>query len=469
MNMNTTAPYSFRVLLIAAALSLLTAFNHYYVGEEAIFPITSMEMWQHGTWLKQYLYGADVRHNPLFNWLIIVGANLFGWTHVLEVARGLTIGATLATAAVLYWLVWRLFAERNFALFAALVYLTFDDVLMYHGWLAYVDPLFALFIFAAIAALWIACAEQRRNLFWVAALSLTCAFLSKAFTAYVFYGIALLVLARIRDYRKLLLGPVSLAAHATIPLAALAWFALIPAGHSQSGRMFAEILAKLAFPDLGEYAAKLLQYPLEIWSGLLPAGALVIYFALRGRITQKETRPEHFRDALLIAALNFLPYWLAPHSGVRYLMPVYPLFALIAARLIWRAGAASIDVTRRWLVAAIAFNLMLGLVAFPYYQHRYRGENYALAASDILARTHGQPLYITDSTTNGLNVTAYINQQRYPQRTLQYPPQDLESGFIISMTPAIQQGETVKAYQLGGDKLYLLCRGTACARGLPIE
>jgi 4-amino-4-deoxy-L-arabinose transferase-like glycosyltransferase len=465
----TTEPHSFRLLLIAAALSFLPMLNLYYIGEEAIFPITSMEMWQHGAWLKQYLYGGDVQHNPLFNWLIIVFANLFGWSHVLEVARSLTICATLATAAVLSWLVWRLFRERSFAAFAALTYLTFNDVLMYRGWLAYVDPLFALCIFAAIAALWIACAEQSSNLLWAAAIALTCALLSKAFTAYVFYAATWLVLVRERSYRRLLFSPMSLAAHTAMLLAPLAWFALVPAGHSQSGRMFDEILAKLAPSNIGDYLAKLLLYPLEILSGLLPAAALVIYFIWRGRIAQDETQPEHFRNALLIAALNFLPYWFAPHSGVRYLMPIYPLFALIAARLIWRAGSPAVHIARRWFASTIALSFVLGLVVFPYYQHKFRGENYAQTATDIITRTAGQPLYVTNSTATGLNVSAYINQQRYPQQALQYPPQDMESGFIIAMDSGSQPETAVKEYKLGGDKLYLLCRGAACTAGLPIK
>lgn len=458
---------SSRLLLFAATLSLLPAFSHYYIGEEAIFPITSMEMWQQNAWLKQYLYGGDVQHNPLFNWLIMVFANLFGWSHLLEVARGLTIAATLTTAAILYQLARRLFLDRSFAAFSALIYLTFDDVLMYHGWLAYVDPLFAMFIFASITALWIACVEQRQSLLWLAALALTCAFLSKAFTAYVFYGVAFVVLAR--NHRKLLFSPVSLLAHAAMLAAPLIWFRTIPAGHGQSGRMFDEILAKLTLPDLSGYLAKLLQYPLEIWSGLLPAGALVIYFAWRHRISEIETQPAHFQDALLISALNFLPYWLAPHSGVRYLMPIYPLFALIAARYIWRSGTAAIRSTHRWLSAAIIFNLVLGLLAFPYYQHHYRGENYAQTASEIVRITKGQPLYITDSTANGLNVAAYINQQRYPQRALQYPPQNPDSGFLISMTTDPAGYKNFKEYQLGRDKLYLLCSGAACLSGLTIK
>lgn len=468
-HMTTATPLSFRLPMIAAALSFLPMLGLYYVGEEAIFPITSLEMRQHGAWLKQYLYGIDVQHNPLFNWLIMVFANLFGWSHVMEVARGLTISSTLATAAVLYWLVSRLFRDPVFAAFTALLYLTMIDVLLYHGWLAYVDPIFATFIFIAIATLWVACAEQRKNLLWVAAIALTCAFLSKAFTAYIFYASACVVLMRNQTDRKLLFSPLSLAAHAAMLLAPLVWFSLIPSGHGQSGRMFDEILQKLALPNPGEYLAKLFLYPLEIWSGLLPAGALVIYFALRRRITAIETQPAHFRNALFIAALCFLPYWLAPHSGVRYLMPIYPLFALITARLIWRAGSPAIQTTRRWLIATIALNFLLGLVVFPYYQHTYRGENHSLAASDILARVQAQPLFITDSTTNGLNVAAYIDQQIYPKQALQYPPHELESGFIISMTGGTPQEKVVKEYKLGGDQLYLLCRGTACDAGLPIK
>lgn len=487
--MTTTPPPSFRLLLIAAALSFLTAFNHFCIGEEAIFPITSMEMWQDGVWLKQYLFGGDVQHNPLFNWLIIAFSNLFGWTHTLGVARGLTICATLATASVLAWLTWRLFRERSFAAFAALIYLTFEDVLMYHGWLAYVDPLFALFIFTSIAALWIACAEQRAALLWVAAIALTCAFLTKAYTAYVFYGAALLVLARTGAHRKLLFGRLSLAAHAAMLFAPLLWFALIPAGQEQSGRMFKEILSKLTPPDIAGYLTKLALYPMEIWSGLLPAGILAIYFALRGRIKIGETQPGHVRDALLITALNFLPYWLAPQSGVRYLLPIYPLFALIAARLIWRAGDSAIRTTRRWLAITIALNFVLGLIVIPYYQHKYRGENYALAAADIVSLTRGQPLYNVDVTTNGMNVTFYINQLRYPQHALQYPPREFnpdfslgegralaravpatgQSGFVIAMPADARIGTLVKEYQLGGDKLYLLCRGSACETALPIK
>ena len=182
-----------------------------------------------------------------------------------------------------------------------------------------------------------------------------------------------------------------------------------------------------------------------------------------------------------------IAFQIAPQSGVRYLLPIYPLFALIAARLIWRAGDSAIRTTRRWLAITIALNFVLGLIVIPYYQHKYRGENYALVAADIVSLTRGQPLYNIDVTTNGMNVTFYINQLRYPQHALQYPPQSFnpnyplgvgralvraalpneQSGFIIAMPVDAKMGTLVKEYQLGGDKLYLLCHGAACKAGLP--
>ena len=456
-------------LLLFAALSMLPALNLYYIGEEAIFPITSLEMRQNGIWLIQHLYGLDVRHNPLFNWMIIPVADVVGWAHMEWAARSITIAATWSSAAILGWLCLRLYGEARFAVFAALLYLTFSDVMMYHGWLAYVDPLFALFIFAAIAALWVGCKEQRRGLFFVAALSISLALLSKAFTAYVFYFAAVLVLGLQRDYRRMLLSKTSLLAHVLILAFPLWWFSLLPAGGAQSGRMFDEILAKLALPGILEYLQRLVSFPIEVWLGLLPGTALGTYFWLRHRNAEADEQPQHFQTALMIAGLNFLPYWLAPHGGMRYLIPMYPLFAFVLARLVWRAGDVAIRTTARWLTAAIAFNFVVLLVLFPYYQSHYRGANYQVTAREIIDIAKDQPLYSADTRATGLNVTAYIDQARYPAPALMWPPQNFEHGYVIALSADETLGKVVKKYQLLGDEMYLLCRGSACDQTKSLE
>ena len=46
-----------RLLLLMAALSFAPALAFYYVGEEAIFPIASLEMWHQREWIEQPLFG----------------------------------------------------------------------------------------------------------------------------------------------------------------------------------------------------------------------------------------------------------------------------------------------------------------------------------------------------------------------------------------------------------------------------
>ncbi len=454
------------LLFAVAALSFLPTLFFYYVGEEGIFPMVSQEMWERDSWLKQYLYGSDLQHNPLFNWMIMSLSALFGWEHVLTVTRALTITSTLITALTLAWVARRLFQDKTFGIFAALGYLTMVDVLLYHGWLSYVDPNYAMFIFGAIATLWVGVREQRIALLALSGLLITCAFLSKALTAYIFYGGALFVLLFNAQQRSFLLHwrtlPILLITYA----GPFIWYALIPDGMSQGKRMFDELTYKFVKPSLLEYVTRLVSFPAEalIWLG--PLTLLAIYLLLRKR-NQKETSSANqllFISACWMLMLNFLPYWISPHGGMRYLMPLYPLLALVAARIIWQSGEAALTLARKWIVAVLILKFVVALVLFPYYQSHYRGQNYDEAAADILSLTQGQPLYTTNSSAAGLSVTAYLNKRRLPVPVLQWPPAQWSSGFVVALTADESLGKVYKKYRLGGDDLYLLCRGEACDR-----
>lgn len=460
MNSSTLTTRYLRWLVIIAALSFAPALAFYYVGEEAIFPISALEMWQNGDWIRQHMYGGNLQHNPLYNWLIIAFASLTGWQYMLPVARAITIGATLGTAAILGWLTLRLLRDRALAWFAALVYLTMADVALYRGWLAYVDPLFAMFVFGAIAALWVACAQERPLLLIVAVASLCCAFMSKAFTAYVFYGSAVFVLLFTPSGRRILLGRVSIAVHLLALLAPLAWLQGMPGTGGQGGRMFSEIIAKL-MPESGmQYLKQLFGFPVESMVRMLPALPLAAFYAWRRKVSL--TAEPVLAIAVAMALLCYLPYWLAPISGIRYLLPIYPLVALAAAIVLWRAGEQALMVSRRWLVGMLIFKLVAVAFLFPYYQHHYRGENYALAARDIITRTAGYPLYINDVSASGMSVAGYIDAYTYPAPAIKRPPAAWESGFVIEYEEDARIGRTYKHYPLAANNLYLLCRGAAC-------
>jgi 4-amino-4-deoxy-L-arabinose transferase-like glycosyltransferase len=452
-----------RFLLLLAALSFAPALAFYYVGEEAIFPISSLEMWHQREWIQQPLFGGSLMHNPLFNWMIIPPAVLLGWEYVLPVTRALTIAATLATAAVVAWLAGRVARDAAFGRFAALVYLTLADVLLYRGWLAYVDPLFGFFVFSAIAALWVACEEGRQWLIGVAVVSITCAFMSKAFTAYVFYAVAVLVLFMRTPYRRLLVRPGSLAWHVAAVAAPLAWLAWLPKNEGQGTRMFNEILVKLAPDSALAYLGQLLGFPLETALRLMPALAVVAYLLWTRRTVVADHHAQPLRIAGWIAFINYLPYWLSPHGNIRYLTPIYPVIALVLALVLWGAAQRSAGSILRWLAAAVVVKFVAAVIIFPYYQSHYRGENYALAARAIIARTAGHALYTTDVSASGLSVAGYIDAWRYPQSPpLRWTPGQWDSGFVLSYTPNPQLGAVAERYPLGGNDLYLLCRGAAC-------
>jgi 4-amino-4-deoxy-L-arabinose transferase-like glycosyltransferase len=451
-----------RLYAIAAA-TFLPAIGFYYVGEEAIFPISSLEMGYHGEWLEQLFYGGSLKHNPLYNWLIIPLAGLAGWEHVLGVARVITIAATIGAGFVVAWLARALYREPAFAAFTALVYLTLADAFFYRGWLAYADPLFAFFSFGAIATLWVACERRSAGLLALAVAALSAAFMTKALTAYAFYGAAGLVLLARREHRTFLLGPASWIVHVAGAAFPLAWFYLVPDNTGQGGRMFAEIVAKLAPTDLAGYAVKLVIYPLDTAARLAPALFIAAYYLWRRRDGQGFADAP-IRTALWIALLGYLPYWLAPQSAIRYLMPLYPLAGLVIARVLWNQGGQTVAVTRRWFIAAIALKLVLVLVLFPQYQERYRGRNFETAALDIRSRAGDHPLYTLGDNASGLSVTAYLDIMRLPAPPLTVPPAQWESGFVIALKPDPALGRVSMEYPLGGNKLYLLCRGNACAK-----
>ena len=451
-------------LIFIGAISFLPTMFFYLVGEEGIYTITSMEMWHQSNWMQQIMYGADNRRPPLVNWLIMPVANLIGWTQVVIAARSVTIAATLGMVGWLYWLSLKLFSDKSFALFSALACLSLADLLLYRGWLTYTDPVFAFFTFGAMATLWVATTEKHRGWLLASVLLVSCAMLSKAFTAYIFYGTAALVLLWQRQHRSFLLSPISAMVFALVFIVPVVWFASIPqVGGGHSATMFDEIVRKLSIGDWVGYVGRLLTYPIETAIRLSPAVMLACYLLLRKRVLKPELAPDHFQTAFFIAALCVMPYWFAPQGGIRYILPIYPFVALVSARIIWRAGEAAQTIALRWFAAIIVFKLIFALILFPYYQTHYRGENYTKAGRDIMELTGGHPLYVTDVSSSGLCVTGFIDIQRFPLPPIVYPPPQWKTGFLISRINDPSIGKLVRHYKLAADDLFLLCRGEACA------
>jgi len=451
------------LLLILAALSFIPTLFFYMVGEEGIYTISTLEMWHSRDWMIQTLYGINLQRPPLMNWLAIPIANLLGWSHVLIATRLLSVIATLGMAGWLYWLCRKLFGDRDFALFAALTCLSLADLQLYRGWLAYTDPLFSFFTFGAMATLWVASIERHRGWLFASVVMVSCALITKAFTAYIFYGTVVLALLWQRNTRLFLVSPISLIILCSTLIMPYAWFSSLPhQGGQSSSMMLNEIIIKL-IPESGwDYLQRLFTYPLETAFWLSPAALLAAYLILRKRVVEPETSTD-FQSVLLITGLAILPYWIAPQGGIRYLLPIYPMVALVCARIIWRSGNAARILALRWFASVIAFKFLFALVLFPYYQHSYRGENYVTTAHVITKRTAGFPLYGKDFRSTGENIIGQTDIDRLPLPPVQQAPENWDDGFWLGPDADEKIGKVVEKFVVAKDELYLLCRGSACA------
>lgn len=234
------------------------------------------------------------------------------------------------------------------------------------------------------------------------------------------------------------------------------WYAMASAGGTMAHGMFDDIIDKLQGQGVLDYLHQFFVFPLQTLAQLLPVGGVVIYAVLR-RYPRSRMKDPQLRTALWIAGVNYLPYWLSPQSGIRYLMPIYGIVALMLA-----AWIIDTEETRRlavkWMAAAIILKYVFALWAFPLYTERFR-PHIGTIARDILMQTRGAPLYVTNAAWVGISVTADIDLAIRPHPPLVMPPSNLTNGFVISYPGEVPQGYTVASRYHG---VWLLCRGTIC-------
>lgn len=438
---------------------VITFFTVQYTGEEAIYTVMSYEMRYHGLVLTPIMYGESYTRPPLINLLIIAVSELIGWSHMIIAERVVAALATVGSGLLLAWVTRRLWGDRNFSAFVALVYLTIGDVLFYNGWLAYSDPLFAFFVLAAMLMGWLAVEQQRNTYLAMSLAALSCAFLTKVATAYFFYAVAVIIVTyRARAWR-FLFSRSSIAMHLLAIAVPILWYTMAPEGGKMAHSMLAKVFDKMQSRGVFADFAKLIYFPIRTSLQFLPIAGVLLYTRLRRFPSTSRLYAPHVSTALWIAGVAYLPHWLAPHCAMRYLMPLYGIVALVLA-----VHAYGNEKTRRlvvaWIITAIILKYVFALWAFPYYTKRFRA-NIDAIAKDIISVTQGESLYVTAQGWEGIAVTAQIDLAIAPRPPLVLPPQGLSHGFIIAEKPDQAMGGKIYRSYHG---LYLMCKGDACAR-----
>lgn len=432
------------LLWVLAIVGVYTALHFPYRGEEGVYTASSYEMLFSHHFLTTTFMGAPYGRPPLFNWLILSVASVIGFTHMLIASRLVTITATVGSSLVLYWFSREIFEHKNFSLLTVLCFFS-GDLLFRRSWIAYADPTFAFLVFSSLACLWVAYRKDRVWLFLPAALALCLAFLTKALTCYVFYGVTALILFLQTRKWRLVFHPVSLFAHLCALAFPIIWILLTP--HFQHGhRLFSDITHRLLHSDLTlwSYAKSLLN---KTWVYVLrfaPLIFLVLYCLLRRRVQA----PTSFnkRDIKLmfwVVLINTVPYWLAPQSWeIRYLLPLFPFIAILFAYVLWHSGTRMQTLSVAVIGVFIAIKLCVSPFGLPWFEHMSYG--WTKASQDIAVITKGFPLIGNYDDS----MLARLDALRYPGKPVMIQHTPCVKGFAVGQYPK-SVGTLLKVYHPG--------------------
>jgi 4-amino-4-deoxy-L-arabinose transferase-like glycosyltransferase len=438
-----------------------------YVGEEAVYTIIAQEMRANQEYFVTTLYGNNYGRPGLYSLIILLLSSVLGEEHLLIAARLVAACSTLLTGLTLAWLIRKLFNDRLFAAFATAVFLS-GDVLLRRGWVAYSDPMFSFFTFGAMACLWVATAERRTTLLFLAALALIGSFLTKAPTGYVFYAVLAIVLIWRHPNRDFLFAPWSVSIHLAAVAFPIVWNYAI-AANTVFPTVLEQVMAAFRANDVVSFTyvfRRLGSYPLRIVWHLFPISAIVLYCLFSRRVSFAALRQNSIAIAVLVVAINLLPYWLASEGRTRYIMPLYPLFALVMTYVVLNSGRVIIDFAVKALILTVGVAYVSSSVGLPLYEHYKRG-SYDNAAQAIATRAGEFPIFATDDTAIGLSIVADLNRRRAPKAPITTPPAQFASGFILAKAPNAIIGPVDTTLDMGRNAngrrtRYLLCRGDAC-------
>jgi hypothetical protein len=104
----------------------------------------------------------------------------------------------------------------------------------------------------------------------------------------------------------------------------------------------------------------------------------------------------------------------------RYLMIIYPLFAILLG--IFFYGAEQRQGFFYWALGLVILKFLIVCLILPLYLHFYRGD-YAKTAAMIIKDTAGKPFYNQDMTAVGESIVINIDLQRRPLPPVTMTPQ----------------------------------------------
>ncbi|ADC89651.1 4-amino-4-deoxy-L-arabinose transferase-like glycosyltransferase of PMT family [Thermocrinis albus DSM 14484] len=358
------------LFFVLAFLSLLPNLNTYALrNEESRRLEIAFEMYSSGNYMQPTFMGELYFNKPpLFNWLIIFASNLVGWGELTP--RVVSVFFLFLTCLSTGFFTYYLFRKLDLSLLASLVFLTFGNVLFFYGYLGEIDMTFTFFVSAFIFILYVSL--DKPYLFPLAGFLGGLSFLLKGFPAFGFFFLTLFSLLLQRKDLRPAISLWSFSAYFLLFVIPFLWLFATPYPTKYLTALISESSSRFeAQRSLLHYAS----FFLIFFKDLLPH-SLLLLVALITLFKKKELSLPHTISSLLyVLFFNLLPYLIAL-SGGRYLLPLYPIMAVVVSyyyQIALEKGRFA-KLFYVSMVFVIFLRLAYGLFYFPYYSSRDESE-----------------------------------------------------------------------------------------------
>ena len=440
-----------RLIILAAALSFTITVFLPHLGEEGVYSNSLLEMLQGGDYLNTKLYGTYFYRPPVYNWVALPLCKLFGQTYILPALRLTTAIVTLLTAYLVYLFTNYLFKNKTQSLFSTAIFLS-GDLLLRRGWVVYADPLFSLLIFASFIFSYIGVDRKKYLFIFLSSVFIILAYLTKVYTAFIFYLVGLFCIFIFNKNRKFLLSPINLAFILLALASPYLWINYVTPHSGGITDTLAQTKIMTDINSIGSYLFKvIIKFPVMLIIAFLPASILAIaHFPKVSDTFGKCT----FLFLTIFSIINLLPYWLAQKSHLRYILPLYPVIAIILGFIIYNSNEKIKKHTIYSLAGFVAIKYAIGIFWYPYELKTLKGNAYA-AAIEILEITKDAPLYTNADTSAGLRVVAEINKIRAPLKALEIPNNNSKGYLLLSEYASPSNMTLIKNINMGKHGLKL--------------
>jgi 4-amino-4-deoxy-L-arabinose transferase-like glycosyltransferase len=357
---------------MVAALVAVVFFGYFFRsttmslrGEEPRRGQVAVEMIESGDWLVPREQGEPfLSRPPLQNWAIAVTYLITGERDTFSTRLHSHL-ATLCMVLIIYGYS-RTFLSRTGALAAAVAFATFGEV-MQECRSAETEALFTLCVSGSILVWhWGMTRGWPETLSWSLGYALVAiGMLTKSIQAPFYFGVSVGVFLLITRQWRRLFSLAHLAGMAVGVLVLLAW--TVPFAQEVGIQAVRNIWMNDMRSRIYEWdgiVLHFLQFPLELFGCLMPWAPLLIGFCRR-EVRAAAGPQVLFMTVVLVTGVPTC--WFPPNGETRYLLPLYPAFAVLVGFVVQRCSetAADSELAKGWrrLLQFYALLMLLAAVA----------------------------------------------------------------------------------------------------------